>query len=107
MVVIGLLRAITKQSLLSTIQISTLLLVATILVLLSIINTNEYIQIVYSWFLCLAIGTINLCIYLGFVFNKRYYELLCGKCHASCSRKCERIAERKSEDVHCQNSTTI
>eukprot|EP01084_Bolivina_argentea_P027976 52029_1 len=91
-----LLQAITKQTLLATIQIVTGMIFIIIIAPLALLNLkpSNPAYIVMTWIIGFAIWIIEICMYLGFPINHRRYELCCYKCDQKWRIMCERCAAK-------------
>ena len=94
----SLLDTITKQSLLSSIQISVILF---IMIYTLVIFIGGWYSLTFRGINVWITQTIPLiisptCLYLGFTMNNNIYQYICGKCHNKCKNKCNTIAAVKA-----------
>eukprot|EP01083_Nonionella_stella_P080716 221907_1 len=93
--------SVAKHTLLLSVQLITMLILAIMFAGLSLVkDMSDVGYIVYDWMCTVAIIVLGLCIYLGFSFktNNKLYKCLCNKCHLKCLTQCTRMADRKLLD---------
>lgn len=87
---LSLLRAVTKQTLLSSVQIVSLIVMIFYIIIIIIIGRNTDITwIIWYGVQCIVIGICSTCVYLGFAINGNIYHNVCKICHNSCRDKCD------------------
>lgn len=79
-----LLTNITKQTTLVFVLSSQAFPLLLMIILTSLNQNNQIMYMIFYGMICVIMSTLQICLWLSFVFADKYYNLCCAQCHICC-----------------------